>query len=235
MSKTSLAVVDQTELFAGLEEIPADTKAALEREDRALREDVDRYGKSKLGIGEHLSKIQQLLKEDRAFLRFVRNQSLFSQRSAYRYIAGYESAKTLPASVLSEVMATGMNMLGDEKRPFGVYTEAIKALPPPKTTDAVKVRDYLEKVKELRSTLRAEKAESEKPEELLREAFRAVNSRFQRLPKNHKTKQRFVERLVGMIMTDLGVSSPQRYEPIAIPAGYKVVRGRPRKDREDAA
>lgn len=234
MKHTEIVQLDAKALFEGMGDLEPRERQILEREARALRTEMVHFAQSKLAIGEHLHKIQEILEPKRCFVRFLDNlRAGLSRKTAYRYIDGYQNAQSmLPEPVLREAMARGMNMLGSKEKPLGRYTLAVKRLPAPKTSNPKVIDAYLEEVQEKTREIYSNDLEKDE-DELVKEVFRFFDARFQRLPNNHKTRRRFVENLGGMMVARLGVSSPQTFAPVAIDS-VKAVRGRPPK-KADAA
>src|SRR6266403_1211578 len=82
-------------------------------EGQKLAQALLHYGQARLQVGEHLAMLQTILEPHNLFVRFLR-AFRFSQRTAYRYIAGYKNASgRLPENVLKAAMARGINIVGD--------------------------------------------------------------------------------------------------------------------------
>jgi hypothetical protein len=230
--------------------LDAEEKKAVERESNELARARFHEGASKLEMGKHLIALRDLLEPHRVFVKHLKNFRM-SFKTAYRYINAYKNAeKRFPPAVLSVLMARGWEILGEsESKPYGKYTPVIQAhkqLTPPKTSDPVEIVDWAKKVeagyKEYRSEIRTgtilpdERAD---PEVLLGRAVRSARSCFQKLPRNHKTRASWVNKLVGMMLNELGVSGEQSFSPIAISEDFRqqFLRpvGRPRTLEGDAA
>lgn len=200
------------------------------------------FGHSRIAIGEHLTKLRSILEPHNMFERFLKNFH-FSKRTAYRYIAGFENAKNLlPVNVVKMALARGYSIIGDTAaRPLGVYTEAVAKLPPPANATEVQASTWLDQVEQVRKQARSEAAQGvsittavlavpQNPDMLLKEAYRFVSARYKKLPIGSKTRAAWVRSLVGMILTDLGVSGQQTFTPIAPPEEFRAQRGRPRQE-----
>ena len=107
----------------------------------------------------------------------------------------------------------------------------IEKLPPPKTQDRTKIVKYLERIEEAR---RNERSTSQDPElqydaeTLMREALNFVSMRFGRLPEDKKIRTRWVGRLIGMMLSELGSTEEQAFAPVNIPDDFRVTRKRSR-------
>lgn len=202
------------------------------------------HGGSKLSMGYHFLRLKQVLEPKRCFQKHIKELTRFPLRTVLRYIASYQNAaERLPESIIKAAMARGMNILGEsDERPLGVYTDAVQIMPPPRNPDAESAVRYLDQIEQFKKDrqvkLREKNAKGEKkhvdlmakagdPDELLFKSYRSVNVFFRRLPNNVRSRRAFVEKLVGMLLTDLGVANPQSFDPTAIPEGFKAVRGRP--------
>lgn len=242
-TNTALAAISALSSLSGWERLESHDQKAVQAETKALAEALIGFGFSKLSVGEHLTKIREVLEPKRMFISFLRRFN-FSQRTAYRYIQGYENARQrLPEPVLKAAMARGYNVIGHtDDKPLGAYTDAIKRLPPPRTQDPAKISVYLDEVEEARRRSGQRRAKREKQAEtemvydsdvLLKECYRFIDSRFKRLPHTKKVRSAWVERLIGMVLTDLGSSTAQSFSPVAVPQDFRAVRGRPRLHRDD--
>lgn len=195
------------------------------------------YGRSRLAIGEHLLRIKEVLEPKQLFVKFLRSFH-FSVKTAYRYMNGFENAKReLPDEILQGAMARGYNMIGEAKdKPLGIYTEAVKQLPPPVAPkNAEQVNAWLDSVEQVRKKVRSTgsvlsiaDAPTGDPELLLKECTRFVANRVSKLPKNQRALQSFVKALIGYTMTMAGIDHSMSFSPIAIPEGVRAERGRPR-------
>jgi len=227
---------------AWYEKLDANEKAIVKTEGEQLAVSMLNLGRSKLAIGNHLSKLRDVLEPHNVFGKFLRNFN-FSKRTAYRYIRGYENAQSrLPEPILKAAMVRGMAIIGEsEQKPLGVFTDAARQLPPPNNVSSEEQANaYLDSLDMLRKQSRTTAANLEggttafavhvpqDPETLLKECYRFVSSRFKKLPTNHKTRSAWVDKLVGMVLAEMGVSGTKSFHPTAIPEGFKAERGRPR-------
>jgi hypothetical protein len=217
--------------LSGWDKLPASEQKEVQRETQALAHSILDVGHSRLAVGQHLTSLKAILEPKRMFSKYLKIYRL-NRSTAYQHIAAYKNAKsTLPEAVLNVAMARGYNMLGNsEDRPLGVYTDAVKALPPPKTENVIEIETWLGKVEEKRKKIRpvsGRLAVAESPETLMKECYRFFAVRFNRLPANHKTRMRWTENLIGMMLSQLGVSGSKTFGPSAVPDGFRAVRGRP--------
>jgi hypothetical protein len=220
----------------GWDKLNPDEQSTTIEEGELLAQALLSYGKSRMAIGQHLTKLRSVLEPHNLFTRFLKNFH-FSKRTAYRYIAGYENAKArLPEAILNVAMARGVNIIGEsEIKPLGIYTEAVKKLPPPAHPTTEQANTWLTQVEQVRKdTKTAASAGFVMPAPIdttmaLKESFRFISSRYKRLPSNSKVRSAFVRALVGMILTELGVAGPQTFSPTAVPEDFRAQRGRPRE------
>lgn len=220
--------------LAWWEKLNKDEQSVVLDEGQKLAKAMLDHGRSRLAIGEHLSKLQSVLEPHNVFGRFLKNFH-FSKRTAYRYIKGFQNAQAkLPPTVLKVAMARGVNIIGDtDFKPLGVYTDAVAKLPVPKEPTEEQATTYLTQLEDVRKQLRPTGAmftmpEPQDPATLLKECYRFVSLRYKRLPSNHKTRASWLRSLVGMLLADLGVSGQQTFAPQAVPEDFVAQRGRPR-------
>lgn len=234
MARTSIIPRDVFSELPWWKKLKPDEQQTVQQESQALGQALMQHGFSKLAVGEHLGNLQAILEPKRLFVRYLRNFH-FSQRSAYRYIAGFQNARTkLPEPILRAAMARGLNMIGDTKEaPLGTYTDVVRRLPPPKTEDPEKISEWIgaveEKHRERRSHPAAVDEEASDPETMMKECYRFISIRFRRLPNNSRSRANWTKTLAGMLLADLGVGNPQSIDPVAVPEDFRAVRGRPPK------
>ena len=192
-------------------------------ETQALTEEMVKFGMSRLAIGEHLLNIRSVLEPKRKFVSFLKTQCRFSKATAYRYIETYMRVRdNVPDLVLRTAIARGYDVID---------MTIIEKLPPPKTQDRTKIVKYLERIEEAR---RNERSTSQDPElqydaeTLMREALNFVSMRFGRLPEDKKIRTRWVGRLIGMMLSELGSTEEQAFAPVNIPDDFRVTRKRSR-------
>lgn len=210
----------------------ADERSKIQTETKELSKAMLDFGHSKLAIGQHLSNLQSILEPQRAFVRYL-GQLNFSQRTAYRYISGWKNASAkLPEPILDAAMSRGLNMIGEnEDEPLGIYTDAVKKLPPPNTKNPEKINAWLNEVKDAVKVRRVRNRKDVSEDLLLKRAFRVLSTTSRYLPDDYGKRVRWLRRLAGYTMYEMGITRKQMFAPIEPPAGYKAVRGRPRLDR----
>lgn len=227
----ALATTNQFSDLGWWSKLNQDEQNVIQSEGRLLAEEMVKYGKSRLAIGEHLTRLQGVLEPHNLFGRFLK-QFHFSKRTAYRYITGYKNAKALlPETVLNVAIARGVNIVGDtEFKPLGVYTSAVAKLPVPKEATEAQAQTYLTQLEIVRKQDRTETPftmpEPQDAGTLLKECYRFVSLRYKRLPNNSKVKANWVRSLVGMLLADLGVAGQQTFAPQAVPEDFRGLRGR---------
>jgi len=181
---------------------------------------------SDLERGKWLIEIRSILERGGNFGRFLNGLPLFALRSAYRYINGFETCqRNLPPAVLKEAMEMDLPMYGDDSAPFGRFTNAIKATPPPKNPSPNAAREWLEGI--LAATPRYGPRTND-PERVLQECFRVFANRTAWLDLTRRAKIAFLSKLVGMQMTHWGIEITT-FEPVAISDNLK-----PRNDLQRA-
>ncbi len=175
--------------------------------------------------------------KNQSFGKWVRMFRM-TQRTAQRKITAYKNAKTYyHDNILKAAMVRGMTLSSHSTtRPLGQLQEIVKALPPPKSPTPEKANEYLDqltvKLKERRQRIsKKEKTKEEEkvtlgdPAMLLKMSYRSLSSLVKRLPS--RSRRTWLEGITGMMMTLVGISTEQRFEPCAIPEDYQPKRGRP--------
>lgn len=199
------------------------------------------HGQSRIAIGQHLARLQEILTPHGLFGRFLRTLH-FSERTAKRYVASFKNAKlALPDNVLKLALARGVNIMGEsDEKPFGQYTEAVKQLPPPQNANEQQAGAWLTAIENQRKQQRSQTATEasggeilgvlvpQDPQTLLKECFRFFVLRYNRLPHNMNTRRKFVRTLVGMELSVAGETAGT-FNPVAVPSDFTVGRGRPKE------
>lgn len=233
-----LVPVNMLSALQGWSTLTSREQALVEKETKALGEALIGYGRSRLAIGEHLTRVREVLEPKQLFSKYLAAYNL-KRSTAYKHMTSYENAsRSLPEPVLRVAMARNMNMLGDSPdQPLGVYTDVTKRLPPPRTEDPKKIHEYLDTVEEARLKKKRNVRKSRQMEEieydadvLLKECYRFIDSRLQKLPSRGRARRQWMDRLVGMMLTRIGVSGSHSFEAEGIPADFPAVVGRPRQD-----
>jgi len=213
-TSTAVELTVNPETFQGWSKLEPNEQASVKTESTALREAQHLESQSKLAIGEHLTKLREILEPKRMFLSFLTEVFDMSRATAYRYMNLYSLAQQALTPPVLEMAI---------QRSTRITPEMLKANPAPVTTDRSKIAEYLSSLK----PIRVEVAKS--PETLLKECVNFVSSRWDQLPQHQRTRQTFINSLVGMLLNRFGVASEKSFAPIAIPESFKGARGRPRK------
>lgn len=231
----------------GWDKLNPQEQSVVQTESQLLAQSLIVNGASRLSIGEHLTKLQGVLEPHNLFVKFLKNFH-FSRRSAYRRINEFKNAKAaLPEMVVRVAAARGMNIAGEsETAPLGIYTEAVRKLPPPVTPDIEQAGTWLDQVEKVRKDSRSSAAtagvgsafnipEPLDPNTALKECVAFVKNRYAKLPSNARAKAKWLSTLQGMLLGLAGVGAPQTIEPQAIPEGFLPQRGRPRPGVQQVA
>lgn len=213
-----------------------DEQGAVLTEGQQLGQSLLQFGRSRLAVGEHLTKLSKILEPHKAFEKFLKHFH-FSKRTAYRYIRGFENAKArLPETVLRAAMARGVQIVGEsETRPLGVYTEAVAALPLPKGATEAQAITYLDRLEAVRKQTKSEATGIPMlimgdPSTLMKEALRFVTVRYKRLPPTKRTREAWAKQLIGMLLAEFGTREEQTFAPVPVPEMFQVHRGRPKEN-----
>lgn len=189
-------------------------------ETQSLNEEMFKHGVSKLAIGEHLMKIQEVLEPKRKFTKFLKTHfRSVSPATAYRYISNYTSTKDrLPDIVVHTAMTQGYHVID---------MDLVEKMPPPRTQDRTKIVAYLDRLREEKKMSKEEETDYD-PRTMARECFNYICSRIDRLPNNSRSRINWLHSLFGMLMTHLGIGEEQSIAPADVPDGFRAIRGRPR-------
>lgn len=200
-------------------------------------------GMSVLAIGESLAKIHTVLAPKRLFFRFCEGLNC-ARSTVHNYLNNYQRVKQYLSSEtgLRTAMAMGLKIIGDsDDRPLGVYTDAVKRLPPPPRSENPKHwKIWWDEAEDVRRRLAARNLRTiqeidQDPEELARSAYRFVVSRMIKC-RDARHKRQFLERVVGCALHDLKGVSQMTFFVEAPPEGFRAVLGRPRNpEREEEA
>jgi len=232
------------------EDIARKDQVVIERATKNLGEALADYGRSKLAIGEYLAEVQEKLEPLRIFQAYLRAFH-FKKSAAYNHITAFRNAsRNLPEPVLRRAMSRNMSIVGiSEDKPLGKYTNAFRRLPPPNTDDVEKIDQYLGTIEEmaLKSDARSKKSEKytrgkvKNQELLVKMGYKALKRFVDQVETTGNVRQdrarqiSYIEDVVGMVLTKLGVASPKTIEPQAVPEEFQIGPGRPRKTEEEAA
>lgn len=196
-----------------------------------------KLGVSVLALGESLKKIRDKLAPVHLFSKFCTNLN-YSRSTANKYIKSFEGAqKVLPDTGLRVAMAMGLKILSeDDSMPLGVYTHAVKGLMMPKGNDTRQWRTYWDDVEKKRRRLASTSMERRLTVDIDTDAVAKSSYRFltRRLSKVSRSKTRLaiLERVVGMLLTDHGVTR-MSFAAEAVPEDFPGIVGRPKKKDED--
>lgn len=216
--------------------LTAPEQTAVIEETQGLADALVETHDGMLRVGERLTKLQAILEPHSLFTRHIGHFHL-SKRTAYRYISRYKNAASLPEPILKLAMARNLAIGGDnEMKPYGTFTDAVRKLPPPRNPTQEQAATWLTQVEQVAKETRQSNAdavgatlpEPTDPQTAMKEAFRFVSNRFNQLPANNRTRSNWIKSLVGMLLTQLGVSAPQQFVPQAVPEDFAIGRGRPR-------
>lgn len=244
MVKKATEVTENTESvkleeMQGWDKLSPSEKRTVKAETEAADLAFVAQHQTRLAIGQHIGRVQEILEPKRLFLvwleRFCRKHDI-SQRTGYRYLDDYKAvAERVPEHVLNEAVKNGIELTGRAAK------KAIKAVPPvaPEATKE-EASQWLETVAQKRKQVRDEtKANVLTPKDSILAIVRIYNSQFRQLGTD-RTKRRFLEETVGALLTVTGVGNPTTFHPVALPEGWNAEttgkrRGRPPKAAKVAA
>lgn len=215
----------ELETLKGWDSLISQDQQTIRKETQLLVESVFETGKARLNVGEHLTKVRDILDPKRMFTKYLKTLR-FSRATAYRFMDTYLGAKTiLPSPIMQVALMRGTD---------SINARLVKAFPPPKSNDVAVIDAYLDKIAKKERGQREEPDESKLAETMKRECFNFIRTRWERLPASmtKREKTAWMNDLRGMTMTLQGVSNTLTIEASAIPSDYVRPRGRPRsKDK----
>lgn len=183
-----------------------------------LQKAITNLGMNYLKVGEVLAKIEMILKPRGVFTAYLNSLPGFNQTSAYRYINAYNTAKTrYPEHVLEFVMASGIKMIGNEQKPFGVYQDVVKKLPPPQPTghdekDKEAAANWVKQVEaKYRESRKRGGTRTVNADALKKEAFTAVLKRYAKVP--DKKQLQWLRSLFSFILGNLQFAESMEIDP----------------------
>lgn len=190
-----------------------------------LQKDMIEFGASGLKIGNTLSKLELLLKPRGVWTAYLNSLPGFNIASAYRFIRGFRNAENrYTKPILNLVLSSGMDMLGDDKKPYGKYTDVVKKLPPPKVTgddskDIAQAQDWLTRVDANYKASRKKGAvKLPDSETLQKEAFSAVLKRYGKVPENKQLQ--WIRDLFAYVLGNMQMVQDFVVEPKTPPASF---------------
>lgn len=194
-----------------------------------LKAGMAEVGTSMLRVGEILSKIEIILKPRGVWVAYLNSLPGFSQPTAYRFINGYRTAKEkYTPAVLTLILSSGMQMIGDAKNPYGKYSDVVKNLPPPDSSgdnakDEVAARAWLNQVEAKYKDSRKKGAKTFNTAEAQKEIFRFCVKRISKVPDNHRIK--FISETFGYVLGNLQLTEDMAIEPKTPPQSFSEAKG----------
>lgn len=178
---------------------------------------------SKMQFGKQLQIVREILEPRRLWMAYLKAAFHMSAATGYRYIKYYEvTEQKLPKQVLTVALNMG----------YDIPISVLETTRPPKTDDHETIVRYLERVTLIRP--RATSIERS-TDDIVKEWLHAVVLGWPKLPPNPRTRANVIRNYIGMLMTQFGIGNEQTFAPVAIPDNFRVIRGRPRLDRDAAA
>ena len=177
---------------------------------------------SELDTGKRIVEARSILEKYGTFWRFL-EELPFTPRTAYRRIKTYERAVQMwPEKVVDAAIERKLKIVGwTSDRPMG-YFEHVED--PPKILTPLKVNEYLNRAELLvRRRVNPEIAKGIDPYAALKECFRLVERTTQSLPPDERV--RFLDDLVGLEMTLLGIDEPKKFTPAQVPQDFWTSQG----------
>jgi hypothetical protein len=201
------------EALRGWEKLEPQEQTALRAEYRAIADALHSEGKSRLAIGQHLLKAQEILAPKRLFVRFLKRSFHMSRSTAFNYINLYKAAiEYAPKKVIDIAMSKNYRAVNKPN--------IFKAYPPPKTESVSRIIQYLDGLENKKQKV---VTVHHTPETLMKRALHAVEVNLSRVPKQER--RNWMRSLIGMEMSKFGVGAD--IDPVPVPESFEVKRGRP--------
>lgn len=204
------------ESLKGWEKLSGPEKVSVKREHTALGGTLERLGKDWIAVGTHLKELRSILARHGIFDRYVKLRPYgLSRATVNRRIRLAEKARrALRPDLLQFALLNGLDRID---------VEAVKVIPPPKTSNPKEMTKYLKAVSERTASIVND------PEIMKRECINFIRLRWERLPEDWTgaKKSSWMKSVCGMAMTLIGVSSEQSIAPVAIPIDAFRKSGRP--------
>lgn len=215
-------------------ELNKDEQGAVKQGTIGLYRGAAKVGSGQLEIAKSLVELHAALEGKGLFIKHL-NTLDFSYRTGYRLKNAYQRAVgELGQPVVDAAMERGLPLLGFRaERPFGEYTEAVKALPAP-PSDPAKVVGWVEKLEETKKDMpnpqkrAARRRRAADPAKALVEAYRGASRWYKALGTTGKARSTWAQQLLSYLMAEFGLPA-QKIEPAAVPAGFRPQVGRPPK------
>lgn len=204
------------ETLTGWDQLQQNEQEKVKNETIAAQEDRKSERESRLSLGKRLLTIRTILEPVGAWVEWLKNVFHMSVATAYRYIENYE---IVSKKVSKKLLTMALN-LG-----FELPARKLETARPPKTDDPEENLRFLERINN--SSKGKVIVVEHPPDEVLKLLLNEFVLGFKRLPKIPRTRASSFERLVGMMMTQIGITAPRTFEPCAVPEKYIVKRGRP--------
>lgn len=202
----------------GWDELEVSDQKTVKDEVTNLDKALITAGTARLAIGEHLNNIRTVLEPKRMFTRFLGCCTKFSRATAYRYIDLYKAAaNVLPEPIMKQAMLRGMDRIN---------MKAVEAIRAPKTTNVTRIDEYLTALDRHKEP----SGHDPTPDDLKRRLYTAIHSAVQYLPSSPAARIRWLREVVGIGLTELGISDNQTFKPVPIPTAFVTIKGRPRQE-----
>ena len=176
---------------------------------------------SELDTGRRIVLVRSILEKYSKFWYFI-GQLPFTERTAYRRIKTYERAvKLWPEEVVEAAIERRLKVIGwTNEKPMGLFEDVEH---PPKTLPPPKVNEYLNRAELLVRRASQEAKPVIDAYAALKRCFRLVERATQSLPPNERV--RFLDDLVGLEMTLLGVDESKKFAPAQVPQDFWTSQG----------
>jgi hypothetical protein len=247
---------DTLESLPGWEGLSRKAQISLEKAFRNFIANRNQFNKTRIYLALYLLEMQETMRPAKGMFDTLLKRENLSRSTAKKAIKGIQQALSYfkgDMEILLLAAERNMDMIGDGKNlPIGTFTTPTKNLPPPDPTAPIEAKIiYLDDAKQVTKKYKSREErlkragkkmqEPRDPRKWSRDCYQLTMKAVSDLPfsnTNRQTKARqiaFVEEFVGMVLTELGVSSPKMIEPQAVPEDFPARPvGRPAVKREES-
>lgn len=202
-------------------ELSAEEKRTVIHATDGLREASVGVANLRIKMGEHLAKVEKVLKDIRRWDIYLQTFSSFSSKTARRYIVLYETvSKKLSPANLAALSERGIEVgsSSNPERPLGPIQDLLAENPPPKSDDPDKNRLWSAQIEEKKRLLRQKRDIT--PRECEKKAFQWVRRYYRRAGLTGRAHDKWARGLLGKLLLEFGYTSKQTIEPEAAPEDF---------------
>lgn len=219
-------------------ELSASEQRTILVETQGAQLGVAKIRQGHIDFARHMTNLHPVLRKSKRWVKYCSQMGL-NYRTVRRHIEGYQMAlKTAHPNIIDVAATRGTNMFSpsaDPTKPLGDFTEALKALPPPKDPDPKAAVKYVEAAEAYVQKHPPRRRRGVRRVETARrwlDAFQTARNAYKSIS---DTRARRVQalRFIRVLMGEFGLAAG-RVEPETVPAEYLRRPGRPGQERDKA-